>query len=197
MLTVLCSLIAGGVALGLALAEQRLRAAIGAGQPIPWSLAVIGLNAGVPVLGSVVFLVMNAMRTAGWLRAVVLVTSIVGLGWLPSVLIIGALPGGGGPVAALYQRLGDPQAGRWTAAGLGLVAWVVLSGVASRRAVAIGRSWMRVDAAEFRRRLVRVVAGWPLAAAVAVLAVGQGWARTPLILLWIAAAVAVLQLRTR
>lgn len=192
----LCSFIAGGVALALALAEQRLRAAI-EGQPIPWSLAVIGLNVGVPVLSSVVFVVMNAMRTAAWLRAVVLVTSIVGLGWLPSALIIGALPGGEGPVAALYQRLGDPQAGRWTAAGLGLVAWVVLSGVASRRAVAIGRAWMRVDAAEFRRRLVRVVAGWPLAAAVAVLAVGQGWARTPLILLWIAAAVAVLQLRTR
>ena len=197
ILTVLCCLLAGGSAYGLSLAEAGLRERLVALSPVGWGLAVVGLSLAVLLLTGMLYWITSMFRLAGWLRAVVLVGSVVGLVWVPTALVVAVLPDGSGPFAAVYARLGDPQAGRWAAAGLGVVAWVILAGLAIGRSIGTGRSWMRVDGLEFRRRLVRVVSGWPSAVAVGTLATAAGWARTPLVLLWIAAVVAVLQLRTR
>jgi hypothetical protein len=191
----LCCALAAGAAYGLALAEERIRQQLAGLPPVSWALAVTGLGVAILLVTGSLYLLVNLVRAAGWLRAVVLISSTVGLLWLPTALVAGALDAG--PFAAVYGRLGEPQAGRWAAAALGLAGWLVLGGVASRRSIETGRSWMRVDGLEFRRRLVRVVAGWPAAVAVATLAFAAGWARNPLFLMWIAATVATLQLRTR
>jgi hypothetical protein len=138
----------------------------------------------------------GAMRSPGWLRGLSLAWFVVALLWLPIALASAALPIPGGPVAELYAHLGDPRAGRWTAVALAVVMIVVLGGAIARRAVAIGRSWIRADGVEFRRRLVRVTAGWPGATAVAALAYGAGWAPTAWALMICAGVMVVLQLRT-
>jgi hypothetical protein len=197
VLTVLCCLLAGGGAWGLVLLERQLRARLDPPGPIGWALVIIGISLGILLATSLLYWLVSVMRTSGWLRAVALVWSIVGLIWIPTALAAAALSPGGGPGADLYGRLGEPQAGRWAAAALGLVVLIVVAGPASSRAIAIGRSWMRADALEFRRRLVRVVAGWPGAVAVGVLAVAGEWGRTPLAALWIVAVLGAFQLRTR
>lgn len=197
MLTLLCCLLAGGGAWGLIQLERVARASLAVQGPVGWALVVIGISLAILLATSLLYWLVAAMRTAGWLRAVALVWSVVGLLWIPTALAAAALNDGGGPGADLYGRLGEPQAGRWAAAALGLLVLAMVAGPASRRAVAIGRAWMRVDALEFRRRLVRVVAGWPGAVAAVVLAVGGGWGRTPLVFLWVMAVVGVFQLRTR
>lgn len=125
-----------------------------------------------------------ALRPAGWLRSLSLTGLVLALLWMPTALVASAVPGGGGPVAMVYRRLGDPPAGRWGAAGLALLLLWLLAGVASRRAVATGRAWIRADGLEFRRRLVRVVAGWPVAIASAVLATSLGWMPPAVAAVW-------------
>lgn len=119
----------------------------------------------------------SATRSRGWVRSGGLALLLMALAWIPTLLVAGALRRGarGGPVGVLYQALGEPQAGRWAAVGLGLLAMWLASGVAARRAVTAGRAWMRADAVMFRRRLVRVVAGYPTGIAIAVMAVLLGW----------------------
>ena len=113
------------------------------------------------------------------------------------MIVFPAVAGGGGPLSELYGRLGDPQAGRWTAALLGVLALAIVAGTASRQAVAVGRAWMRADAVEFRRRLVRVTAGWPGAASLVALGVVGGWASSVWLLVVPAAVVLAFHLRTR
>ena len=112
----------------------------------------------------------EALVVPGWLRA--LAFEAFALAWLrlPLLVLAAGLRGGGGPLAALYERLGEPESGRWAALGLGaLILWGV-SALVARRVVALGRDWLRVDGVEFRRRLVRIVAGYPFAAATAAFA---------------------------
>lgn len=115
-------------------------------------------------------------RAGVLLRALALEGVVLALLWPSAAFAAAAVPGGGGPVGELYARLGDPQAGRWAAGALGLLLLILLARVTARRAVATGRSWMRADALEFRRRLVRVVAGYPAAVALGGFMVAAGWA---------------------
>jgi len=164
--------------------------------PFAWALIVLSGSAAVVILSSLLAWLAGSLRMAGWIRAFALVWSIVGLVWIPTALAAGAFSGNRGPGADLYTRLGDPQAGRWTALALAILVLVMVAGTASRRAISGARGWMRADGLEFRRRLVRVVACWPAAAAVVALGVAAGWGQTPFLALWVGAVVGAFQLRT-
>jgi len=198
VLSTLSALAAGWVAVGV---EQAGRAGAGLAAgvalrrlaaPPPWYLphalqdgapgGVLGwlglALAGTALLLAVALLVsglIGIFRSGGWLRSLALSLLLISLVWVPTSLAAAAMPGGGGPVAELYGALGSPRAGRWTALVLGgLLLWL-LSGFAARRAVAVGRAWMRADARPFRRRLVRVVAGYPVAISVILITIAQAW----------------------
>lgn len=164
----------------------------------PWELTTMVLAGSVAVvaLAVVQHVVVGAMRAPGWMRGLSLGWVVVSLLWLPMALAASTLPVPGGPVAELYTRLGSPMAGRWTAGALGLLVLLLTGGVIVERAVSVGRSWMRADGREFRRRLVRVTAGWPGVVAMLALAFGAGWAPTAWALVPCAAVVAVLQAET-
>jgi len=220
VLSVLAALVATWVSIGL---EQAVRGGAGTlvGVPFqglvlsplhvvkvlqgrPGSLSAWGwtlmLLSGPVALGFVAIgthFVAGLFRTAGWLRSLALEWVVLALLWLPTAFAAAALPNGGGPVAELYARLGDPQAGRWAALALALLLLWLLAGVVSNRAVAVGRSWMRSDGLEFRRKLVRVVAGYPAVAALGALAIVAGWMAPAWCIAWLVLAFAALMLRTR
>jgi hypothetical protein len=192
----LCAAAAGGAAWLSVSLEASARQLV-AGVTGQWALAVITASLVVLLLSTVTYLLAINMARSGLIRGLALAWSLVGLLWIPTALAAGALRAGSGPMADLYNRLGDPQAGRWASLALAIVILIIISGPASRRAIETGRSWMRVDGLEFRRRLVRVVAGWPGAIVMVVLGIGAGWANTPWLALWMVAVLASLQLRTR
>lgn len=164
--------------------------------PLGWLLLTLSgpvLIAVVAVLGQAV---VSLLRVSGWLRSLALSLGLVAVFWLPTQLVGGAIPGGGGAVAELYVALGNPPAGRWGAAALGVLLLWVLAGYASRRAVATGRSWMRADGLEFRRRLVRVVAGYPVALALAAVAFVLGWMPPGFAAVWGLMVLGMLMIRT-
>lgn len=164
--------------------------------PFAWALVVLSGSAAVVLVSTVLAWLVASLRMAGWIRAFALVWSIVGLIWIPTALAAGALNGTRGPGADLYMRLGDPQAGRWSALALGILILAMVAGPGSRRAISGARGWMRADGLEFRRRLVRVVAGWPAAAAILALGLAAGWGQTPWLALWVGVVVGAFQLRT-
>lgn len=166
------------------------------GAPGGWVALTLTGTALLVAAALVIAALVGVFRTAGWLRSLSLSLVIVALTWLPTVLVAAVVPGGGGPVAELYGQLGDPRAGRWAALALGLVLLWLLAGVVSRRAVATGRAWMRADAVEFRRRLVRVVAGYPLLVTIAALAVVEGWMAAPFAVGWAICVLITLVVRT-
>jgi hypothetical protein len=151
----------------------------------------------IPLLALGLTLLLSSGRTWGWLQGFALVWLVVGALWLPTALAAASLTGSSGPVAELYARLGDPTAGRWTALALGTVVLGLVPGPVSGLAVSVGRRWMRADAPEFRRRLVRVVAGWPGLVAAAALLGAAGWARSPWLAPWPLAVLAAFHIRTR
>lgn len=163
-----------------------------------WPLTLVVLAGPVAILGVglAAHYALELFRTPGWARALALELALLALLWLPTALFAAASPGGGGPVAELYRRLGDPQAGRWTAAGLALLTLWVVGRLAAARAIAVGRSWMRVDGLAFRRRLVRVVAGYPALAALAALVYTAAWSPPGWTALWLALVLGMLVLRT-
>lgn|GEM_PF-6907464 len=109
----------------------------------------------------------------GWLRA--LCFEVFAFAWLrlPLLVLAAGVRRGGGPLAGLYDRLGEPLSGRWAALGLGAVILWGVSALVARRAVGLGRDWLRVDGLEFRRRLVRIVAGYPFLATTAAFALSE------------------------
>jgi len=205
--------------------DQCLRGAIGAALGIPWrgmalvpsrawlpvavqdagapatvggaALMVLAGAAVVPLLALALHAVVTVSRPGGWLRGFALAWLVVAFLWAPTALVASVAPAPAGPVAELYVRLGEPQAGRWAAFALGAVLLVIVAGPLAGAAVSVGRAWMRADALEFRRRLVRVVAGWPAVVAAAALLGVAGWARTPWMALWPAAVLVTLNFRTR
>ena len=205
--------------------DQLVRGALGALVGVPWHglrlspehgwtvVAVQGAVAGVPAGGIALMLLAGAallpllvwgllslslaIRAAGWARSFALSWLVVACLWAPTELASAALPGGAGPAADLYARLGEPQAGRWAALGLGAAVMLLIAGPLSRWGVTVGGAWMRADSLEFRRRLVRAVAGWPGAAAAFALMLIAGWARTPWALAWPGVILVTLHLRTR
>ncbi len=165
----------------------------------PWGFAFVVLAGTASVVAAALLLgaATTAMRSPGWLRGFALAWVVVALLWAPAALAAASVRGGAGPAAELYQRLGAPQAGRWTTAALALVILVLVAGPVSARAVAVGRAWIRADGLGFRRRLVRVTAGWPAVIAMVALGVGAEWARSPWLAVFPVAVLASLHWRTR
>lgn len=165
----------------------------------PWGFAFVVLAGTVSVVGLALLLgaATTAMRSPGWLRGFALVWVVVALLWVPAALAAGSVRRGAGPAADLYQRLGRPQAGRWAAAALALVILALVAGPVTARAVTVGRAWIRADGLGFRRRLVRVTAGWPAVTAMVALGVGAEWARSPWQAAFPVAVMAALHWRTR
>ena len=166
---------------------------------VAWALMLVAGGVLVPALALAFALLTDAWRASGWIRAFGLTWLVVATLFFPTALAAAVLSGGsgGGPGYELYQRLGEPEAGRWVAVALAAFLAALLTGPLASRAVTVGRAWMRADGLEFRRRLVRVVAGWPAAAATCAVLFGAGWARTPLAVLWVAALLGLLHFRTR
>lgn len=185
---------------GLALTPYYTMGALqgptGAPGAFGWALMVLTGPAVLAALALAVHFGLELFRTPGWLRALALEWAVLAVLWTPTVLLTGALPGGGGPVAELYQQLGEPQAGRWAAAGLGLLSLWLLGRFVAARAIAVGRSWMRTDGIEFRRRLVRVVAGYPSVMALGAQLLVAGWAAPAWAGAWLVLVLAVLVRRT-
>ena len=188
---------------GLAIDAERGWSAVAVQGPAPvvsagtWALMLLAGGVIAPVVALGFAVVTDAWRAAGWVRAFALTWVGVASLWVPTALAAAALPGGAGPGAELYERLGEPEAGRWTALLLAAFLIALLTGPVSSRSVTVGRAWMRADSLEFRRRLVRVVSGWPAAAACCAVLFGAGWARTPWAVLWAAAVLGLLHFRTR
>lgn len=163
--------------------------------PAAYTLMILAGPAGILAAAWLLQLFAVTFRTPGWLRGFALVWLVVALLWMPAACAAGSLAGTG-PVTALYVRLGAPMAGRWTSFALGLVLLLAVSRLASRQAVQVGRSWMRADALEFRKRLVRVTAGWPGMTALAALAWWVGWAPTPWVVIYVTLVMISLQINT-
>jgi hypothetical protein len=123
--------------------------------------------------GAAAHVLAESFAAPGWLRA--LSFEAFALAWLrlPLLLLAAGVRSGSGPLAALYDRLGEPESGRWAALGLGAIILWGVSALVAERAVAVGQDWLRVDGVEFRRRLVRIVAGYPFLAATAAFALAQ------------------------
>jgi len=172
-----------------------LQAADGGLGPAAYTLMVIAGPIGILAAAGALQLFTVTFRAPSWLRGFALVWVVVALLWMPAACVAGPLAGSG-PVTALYARLGAPMAGRWTSVALGVVLLLAVSRLASRQAVQVGRSWMRADSLEFRKRLVRVTAGWPGIAAMAALAWWAGWAPTPWVVIYVTIVMISLQINT-
>ncbi len=192
--------LAGAPPSSLALAPERgwtLVLVPGAGDSGPWVGAgmVAAGTAGMVAAALLLAGLVARFRAPGWLRAFALELYVVALLWTPTALAGAVAPGGRGPAAELYAGLGEPPAGRWAALGLALVLLVLAAGPIGRRTLSVARAWIRVDGPAFRRRAVRVTAGWPAVAALAGLGLVAGWAPSPLLALWLAAVLAALTWR--
>ena len=122
-----------------------------------------------------------------------------GVAWLqvPLLLLSAGFSRGSGPFAALYERLGEPETGRWAVFVLaGLALWGA-AGLVAGRAVELGREWLRADSLRFRRRLVLLYSGYPFAAAVGVAALMGAFESPVMAGLGAVLVVAALWLRTR
>lgn len=190
----LCSLVALAAAWGGIRFEALLRRVLTSLLIGAWPLVLASLA--VVVAALLVFIATRMVRS-GWLHGIGLGALVVAVIWVPTALAASVLPRPAGPVTALYHELGDPPAGRWAALALAVVLMALLAGPLSSGALLTARGWMRADATEFRRRLVRVVAGWPAALATLVLLFKAGWAPSPFALVWPLLALAALHLRTR
>lgn len=168
-------------------------AVLGAGA---FAFVTLAGPAALVMLALTVHFLVGLFRTPAWMRGLALEWAVLALLWIPTMLAVAVLAGAGGPVAELYHRLGDPQAGRWGAVGLGGLTLWLLGSVAAGRAIAVGRGWMRTDGLEFRRRLVRVVAGYPAAVALGAEMVVGAWAPPLWSAVWMAVVVGVLVART-
>jgi hypothetical protein len=93
--------------------------------------------------------------------------------WLqvPLLMLAGGLGLGDGAIAALYERLGEPESGRWAMVLLGLITLWWAGAMVADQAIAMGGSWLRIDSRRSRRRAVLVMAAYPLVATVVVASV--------------------------
>ena len=161
-----------------------------------WVLALLAGPVGAALAGLLLHGAAQLVRTAAWLR-------VLGLEWaafagfrLPALLVAGAAVGTPGPIDEMYRRLGEPQGGRWAVALLALlVLWAAAASVA-RLALGAGGGWMRTDGRTFRRRLVRIVAGYPSVFALGGWSVVAPWGPAPLMAGWLAVTLAALHALT-
>lgn len=150
-----------------------------------WAFALLAgpLAAALVALGA--HLLVESVRSSAWLR--ILALELLGFAWLrlPALLVAGAFPGGRGPVPDVYARLGEAQAGRWPVAFLAILALAGAGALIAGRTVAVGRTWMRVDGRQFRRRVARVLGGYPIVAALAAWSVLVPWAAPGWMAAWL------------
>lgn len=163
---------------GLPVVQQSL-----AGEHGAWSWAGLLLAgpAAALAVGLGAHLLAEAISAPAWLR--VLAFEAFAIAWLrlPLQVVAAGVPGGSGPLATLYERLGEPESGHWAAIGLGLLALWGIARLVGSRAVAVGRSWQRVDGLVFRRRLVRLLAGYPFAVGTAAFVFERSFGTVPLV----------------
>ena len=148
-------------------------------------------------LGAAAHALAEALGLAGWVRVVAFEAFAFAWLRLPVVVVAAGVEGGAGPLASVYGGLGEPETGRWTAIALGLLLLWWISGLVAGRAVAMGREWLRVDGAAFRRRLVRLVAAYPFVVATVAFALGRAVAPPGWTAALLAAAVGCLMLQSR
>lgn len=188
VLTGSTSAVAGFPWAGLSLGRSfTLQADVGTGgshAPVVWAVALLAGPVGCAVLALAVQLLVESMRSPPWLR--VLALQLLAFAWLrlPALLAAGAARGRG-PVADLYARLGEPEPGRWPVALLACLALAAAAALVAGRAVAVGRTWMRVDGRGFRRRVARVLGGYPALVALAGWSVLMPWAAPAWMVLWL------------
>ena len=130
-------------------------------------------------------MVLRVFRGLAWLRVLVFQWVAFAMLRIPALLVAAVAPGGRGPVNDLYGRLGEPETGRWALALLAALALWGAAALVSRVAVGTGGGWMRVDGRPFRRRLVRVVAGYPAVAALAAWSALVPWAGPAWMAAWL------------
>jgi hypothetical protein len=185
--------------LGLSLASSfTLHAEVatdGSHAPALWAVALLAGPFTSALLALAVHLLVESARTPAWLR--VLALEMLAFAWLrlPALLVAGAAHGRG-PVADLYARLGDPQAGRWPVAFLAVLALVASATLVASRTVEVGRTWMRVDGRQFRRRVARVLGGYPALAALAGWSVVMPWAAPVWVAVWLLLTLSALHVLT-
>lgn len=174
--------------LGLSLTPAfTLRADLAADGSHPaglWAVALLAGPAASALLALVVQVLVESTRSAGWLR--VLTLELLAFAWLrvPALLAAGAAHGRG-PVADLYARLGEPEAGRWPVGFLALLALAAAAAVVASRTVEVGKTWMRVDGRQFRRRVSRVLGGYPMLAVLAGWSIVMPWAAPAWMAVWL------------
>jgi hypothetical protein len=174
--------------LGLSLAPSfTLRADVaadGSHAPALWAVALLAGPLLTAALALALQVLVESTRSAAWLR--VLALELLAFSWLrvPALLAAGAVHGRG-PVAELYARLGEPEAGRWPVAFLALLALAAASALVADRAVEVGKTWMRVDGRQFRRRISRILGGYPMLAVLTGWSVVMPWAAPAWMAVWL------------
>ena len=163
-----------------------------------WAVVLLAGPLGSVGLGLVAHGIAQLFRGLAWLRVVAFQWVAFGTLRVPALLAAAVVPGGEGrgPVNDLYGRLGEPESGRWAVALLALLALWGGAALVARLAVGFGRDWMRVDGRGFRRRLVRVVAGYPALAALAAWSILALWAGPVWMAAWLVLTLAALQAAT-
>jgi hypothetical protein len=164
--------------------------------PAAWALALLAGPVGSVCLGLLAHVVLQVFRGLVWLRVVAFQWVAFATLRLPALLVAGVTPGGRGPVNDLYGRLGEPETGRWALVLLAVLTLWGAAALVSRLAVASSRGWMRVDGRPFRRRLVRVVAGYPALAALAAWSALALWAGPAWMAAWLILTLAALHALT-
>lgn len=164
----------------------------------PWSWAALLLAGPAAALlaGTAAHLLAEAVQAPPWLRT--LGFQAFAFAWLrlPLLTLSAGVRGGQGSLAQLYERLGEPESGRWAAIALGLVILWGVAALVAWRAVALGKEWLRVDGRAFRRRAVRLVAAYPFLFATAAYAIERPTAPLAWLALELAVVLGCLSLRT-
>jgi hypothetical protein len=188
---------AHGIALpppfGVPLVRQELT-----GYHTAWSWAALLLAgpAAAVAVGLGVHLLAEAFGAPAWLR--VLAFEAFAIAWLrlPLQFLAAGLPGGGsGPLATLYDRLGEPESGRWAAVALGLLVLWGSARLVGTRSITMGRTWLRADGVGFQRRLVRLLAAYPFVVASVAFATVRPFGTVPLVVVGLGLVVAALTVR--
>jgi hypothetical protein len=178
---------------GLPLVLQGMEGSHGAGS---WAVFLLAGPLAALAVGTVAHVVVEMAGAPDWLRA--LGFEAFAIAWLrfPLLLLAAGVPGGRGPLALLYERVGEPESGRWAAIALGMVILWGVAALVAWRAVALGRDWLRVDGRGFRRRVVRLVAAYPFLLATAAFEVQSPLAPLGWLVVALALVLGCLTLRT-
>ena len=168
----------------------------GAHPPALWALALLAGPVGAALLGLALHAAVQSVRSGAWVRVLALEWAAFAALRLPALLVAGVLARAPGPVNELYRRLGEPQSGRGALALLAALALWGAAAAVAHLAVAAGRGWMRVDGRAFRRRLARVVAGYPSLVSLAGWSAAAAWAPAPWMAGWLLLTLAALHVLT-